>query len=347
MRIKHILTGLALTALLSASTYSQNSRVQFNSLGWDFGEMSDAEGAVEHVYSFRNVSSSAVKIGSVSVNCGCLELDWPREAVPPGKTADIVMRFFPAGNGGEVIRSAEVFDDRGERLATLTMTAFVETEYAGLEDAYPVTLLPGLAAQREKVSFGYMVPCSRDRKAVRLANLTDSVLTLKAICEDPSSMLSIECPGCIGPRSEAVMVLEYRIPCEEGLCGTAYDRVLLMSGGKMASKALLADCIYLEKPSAEGPVPVLRTYPSVAPLEKSWFSRTYSGSVLLENAGDAPLEIRKVISDAVLGLSDGTILAPGEKIRVKASSAQTQFRAELFTNDPKRPYKELIFKLTQ
>ena len=94
-------------------------------------------------------------------------------------------------------------------------------------------------------------------------------------------------------------------------------------------------------------MPVLRTYPSVAPLEKSWFSRTYSGTVLLENAGDAPLEIRKVISDAVLGLSDGTILAPGEKIRVKASSAQTQFRAELFTNDPKRPYKELIFKLTQ
>ena len=64
----------------------------------------------------------------------------------------------------------------------------------------------------------------------------------------------------------------------------------------------------------------------------------------LSNDGPGRLEIFAVNGDAETNLQSGTIVEPGDSFKVKARSDKPSFRLELFTNDPVRPYKELIFK---
>ena len=88
----------------------------------------------------------------------------------------------------------------------------------------------------------------------------------------------------------------------------------------------------------------MRTYPSEAELSKALLSGKYSGIVELSNDGPGRLVIFAVKGDADTNLRSGTIVEPGDSFKVKARSDKPSFRLELFTNDPVRPYKELIFK---
>ena len=61
--------------------------------------------------------------------------------------------------------------------------------------------------------------------------------------------------------------------------------------------------------------------------------------------GKAPLEILEVSSSGTCSLKKGQTLAPGAKFKVRLRTEKREDRVEIFTNDPQRPYKELIFNI--
>lgn len=342
--LRTIIFSILLAALSAPRAAAQDEVIVFDSKTWDFGEMSDREGAVTHVYRFRNVSPSPVRVGSASVSCGCIELEYPGELITPGGTGDVVMSFFPAGTGGEVVRTADLYDGRGRHLATLTMTAYVEREESDLEDVFHAVLSDGFASDRTELPFGYVYHGSTQKKLLRIANLSDRGISLNVVSEEPSDMLVIRCPKTVEARSEALVELEYTVPSDESSYGVAEDRLLFFIDGRPARKTVKVSCIYLAELSKEGPLPSLRTWPSLAGLRKSFFRDLYSGSMNIENAGKAPLRILGIVTDADVNLRKGDVIAPGAKFVLEASSYKDAFTVRLFTNDPVRPYKELIFK---
>lgn len=341
MRKAVIIITLILTSLrLSA----QEGPLVFNSKTWDFGNVDDNEGILVHDYEFINKSGKAVKIGSVSLSCSCIEASYPHGEIAAGERGSIELSFFPAGAIGQVLRSMEVFDSEGNHLASLSMSAEVNRVDSSLEDLYHLNLSETLAVDRIDVPFGYMYHGQSLTKIVRLANFSEKTLSLKAVCEDPGSFFSVECPETIGPRSETEIFLSYRIPDDESLYGSCSDDILIFADGKKAHKPLTANCIYLSKPKKSAEVPQLWTNPSVSRLKKALLRESYSGSLELGNSGSGDLTILAVEGPAEISLKKGDVIPKGGKKRVTANSTKKEFTVELFTNDPVRPYKELIFK---
>lgn len=318
--------------------------IVFDSLHWDFGKVDDDASAVRHTYAFINPSPRPFRIGAVDASCSCISIDYPREPVPAGGRGEITLSFMPAGASGPVHRSAEVYDEAGAHIATLSMLADVNRVDADIEDLYHHTISEQLLVDRADISFGYLHHGETLSKIVRIANVSRQALSLRLSVADASSMLSVEGPSSIGPRSEEEILLTYRIPDDGNLFGTASDEVLISADGEPMPESLRVSAVFMAAlPEAEKK-PFFWTSPSLIELNQARFGKNFKGSLELGNLGEGDLHILAVVSPVPIPIEKGTVLSPGQTMRLKVSSPVESFTAQVFTDDPSRPYKELIFK---
>lgn len=317
--------------------------IVFDSVNWDFGKVDDNEGTVTHTYAFINPSSRPFKLGPVNVSCSCISVDYPHDAVPAGGRGEIVLSFMPAGAAGAVYRTVDVYGEDGSSIATLSMHADVNRVDADLEDLYHITLSEQLLVDRGDVRFGYMYHGQTFSKLVRLANVSHETLSLRFVTEDPGSMLSVEGPAVIAPRSEEEILLTYRIPDDPDLFGVTTDDVLVFANGAQTGTPIHVSAIYMAPVQDSQAQPSLWTKPSLVHMQKSGGS--YVGTIELGNSGNADLNIREVISPVEMSVRKGTVIKPGKTVKVKVKASSPSFSAYVFTDDPVRPYKELCFDL--
>lgn len=312
----------------------------FDSQSWDFGRMRDDAGSVSHVYAFLNTSSHEVSIGSVEVSCSCIAAEFSTEPVPAGGMGEITLTFMPAGAVGAVYRTAEVYDGDGRQMATLSMLADVERVDAEIEDLYHFTISDKLLVDRGVIPFGYVYHGRSISKIVRIANISRKPVSLSMACT--GTMLSVEYPESIGPRSEAEILLTYTVPDDRILYGVAEDEVIITADGEKTIVPLKASAIYMSAPTGEKPV--LWTMPSLIEMKSGALGRRFKGCLEIGNNGESDLRILAVESPVPLPIAAGETIKPGERRIVKVSSPARDFTVKLFTNDPIRPFKELIFK---
>ena len=74
----------------------------------DFGTISEKNGAVSHLFFFKNNGVRTLKIKSVETSCGCTITEWTKEEVLPGKEGQIKAVFDPVGRPGYFNKSITV-----------------------------------------------------------------------------------------------------------------------------------------------------------------------------------------------------------------------------------------------
>lgn len=91
----------------------------------DFGEIMEGE-KVEHTFKFTNSGSEALVITNVQVTCGCTTpKGWPRDPIPPGKRAEIIVQFNSAGKIGRQNKVVTVISNAAAGNSQVTFTATV------------------------------------------------------------------------------------------------------------------------------------------------------------------------------------------------------------------------------
>ncbi len=74
--------------------------ITFDATHFDMGRIVQGT-KVDHRFTFTNTGGSALVITDVRGSCGCtVGREWPRDPVPPGKTAHIEVRFDSEGRSG-------------------------------------------------------------------------------------------------------------------------------------------------------------------------------------------------------------------------------------------------------
>ncbi len=150
-------------------------------------------------------------------------------------------------------------------------------------------------------------------------------------------------PRSLKAGEEASVAVKCSVPVDYGKY-TSYDNVLVfIVDGKPLKKTIKTNSVVMNEIPETGTVPSLRSYPSVGKMEYKFFRKLYSGEIEVGNSGRAPLRILGVKTDAETNIKAGTVIKPGEKIMVEAVSSVPEARIEIFTDDPVRPYKELIY----
>lgn len=87
--------------------------IQFEEKMFDFGIINQGD-TVEHTFVFQNIGTEPLKITSARGSCGCTVPKYSKEAVAPGGTGEVFVRFRSAGKMGKqnktvtLITNAEV-----------------------------------------------------------------------------------------------------------------------------------------------------------------------------------------------------------------------------------------------
>jgi hypothetical protein len=110
---------------VSAQTSSTGAAITWEDNTYDFGEIVAGE-KVEHTFKFSNTGSEPLVITNVQVTCGCTTpKGWPRDPIPPGKKAELVVQFNSAGKIGRQNKVVTVISNAADGNSQVTFTATV------------------------------------------------------------------------------------------------------------------------------------------------------------------------------------------------------------------------------
>ena len=110
---------------VSAQTSSAGASITWEKNTHDFGEIYEGE-KVDHTFKFTNTGSEALVITNVQVTCGCTTpKGWPRDPLPPGKKAEIIVQFNSTGKIGRQNKVVTVISNASGGNSQITFTATV------------------------------------------------------------------------------------------------------------------------------------------------------------------------------------------------------------------------------
>lgn len=111
-RIIPLILAVLLLALPAAAkkrtTETGTPAISFENTTHDFGVIKEADGWIEHTFTFTNTGTAPLAIITVSASCGCTKPEFSPKPIAPGKTGTVKIRFTPAGLKGEFTRTAKV-----------------------------------------------------------------------------------------------------------------------------------------------------------------------------------------------------------------------------------------------
>ena len=343
--VKLVNLFIALALLFPTILYGQEggTLINFNSEEYDFGKVRESDGRLYHSFEFVNCSGAVLNLLEPVPSCSCVNAKLSAKSLKPGQRASVDVVFDPSGAESLVYRTVDIYSKEGIHLSTLSVMADVVPMDTSLARKFPIVLDGDLRSDVSTVNFGYSYWGESSRKIVELANLGKSRVRLRA--ESLSGTIDVICPEYIEPESHVSVIIVSNIPDDSHLYQMRKDQISLYADGKKTSRGISVERLILGRLSQDGPLPSLMTYPSVAGLSKSLFTKTYSGNIEIANSGRGDLVILAVrhSDDVECSIKDGYVVKAGEKCKVSVKSKKETCVVEIFTNDPIRPYKELIF----
>jgi hypothetical protein len=89
------------------------SALKFETLTYDYGKITQGT-VVNYKFKFTNTGTKEVKLENVRASCGCTTPNYPKEAIKPGATEGIDVRFDSAGKLGPQSKTVTVKTDEGD-----------------------------------------------------------------------------------------------------------------------------------------------------------------------------------------------------------------------------------------
>lgn len=334
---------VALLASVSVMAQETLGAPSFDSYECDFGTIDEAEGAVTHTFHLLNNSTKPVSISRAIPGCSCINADFDSKPIQPGKIGDVNVTYSPAGAVGDTYRTIEIVDSEGRSLGTLSTKANVVPADRSIQERYFYNIADLFYTNKTNIQFGYVYQGAIGQKQVYIANASDKAISLKVEYSSDAEM-RVACPEKLGPNKESAITITYTMP--DKIFRTYNDTIWVYVDGKKSRLPIVTSAICLAKVSDGNNAPDMQTYPSVGQLTTGWFSSTLSGSIEVSNKGKSDLTIFAIEAPkgVKVNVGNGTVIKSGSSINIKAESADNgNFRVNLFTNDPKRPFKELTF----
>ena len=328
--------------------------LKFEELKWDFGDIQEDAGVVEHTFKFTNTSAKPVVILDVSASCGCTSPYFSRKPIMPSGAAEIKVEFDPMNRPGRFSKGVVVALSTKERI-TLTIEGNVLPRQLTIEETYPFDVGEGVRFNSNFHAFSYMGRGDEAEEIVVVYNTSSKDVTLGLRPKQQSGMLHVQAPTVIKAKGLATIVLTYKIPKDSNYYGKLDDVFNVVLNGKELRVLLSTHAIAVDKfdPSVDD-----TAIPSCE-LSKNFIkfgdvkhgAKVENKTIEVINNSEADLLIRAVewkSSALKCSLRAGDKIAAGEsrKVTFTLDTSNCDFgvwveRVSIITNDVERPMQSV------
>ena len=118
---------IAITTSLEDNAKVPKTIVEFDKEIHDFGEIEQGE-IVETTFLIKNVGDKNLYIVDAHGSCGCTVPEVTKEAIEPGKSAPISVKFDSNGKSGEVTKTIMVTCNTAKVVENIKIKASIKTK---------------------------------------------------------------------------------------------------------------------------------------------------------------------------------------------------------------------------
>lgn len=119
-----------------SETSSVKGVVEFLYNKYDFGNINEKGGSVNHLFKFINTGYGPVKLTDVVTSCGCTQTTWTNASVNPGDTGYVKVVFDPNGRQGKLDKVITVLSDGSPKSQSLTIKGTVYASRFNFANTY-------------------------------------------------------------------------------------------------------------------------------------------------------------------------------------------------------------------
>lgn len=328
---------------------------RFDHEKWNFGDVAEDGGKVEHTFVFTNVSSKPVVVLDVVSGCGCTTPSYSRKPVMRGEKGEIVVSFDPMNRPGHFSKGISVQISGATEPVTLLVEGVVTPRVKSTEELYPFDMGGGVRFDSNFRAFAYVGRGERVEESIGWINTSGRDVRLSFEELERSGMLRIEAPRMLKAGEKGAIVIAYEVPSDSDRYGTLSDVLGVDIDGRRARTMLSVHAIAVDRHDTAADdmsSPKGELSKKFIKFGDVKHGRTVAdASVELANVGDNELVIRVVEwqSKALkCSLKAGDRVAAGGKTVVKFTLDTSEVdygvwvdRVRIITDDPSRPMQTL------
>ncbi|MDE6802375.1 MAG: DUF1573 domain-containing protein [Muribaculaceae bacterium] len=219
--------NLLLTILIGAGATvaaQAEPEVKFLTETHDFGAFDENDGTVSCDFPFVNVGDEPLMIVAARATCGCTTPHYTKDAVAPGDTGVVTVKYNPTGRPGRFGKKVYVDFNTDIPRHTLLVKGVVIGSSNTLRGRYPVDAGP-VKMRNRSILFGD-VPKGRSKSAFfELYNATADTLT-PAWSNLPEGLTVTTATPAVAPGEQATYTFYFR-PIGSDMYGTYTDTLTL------------------------------------------------------------------------------------------------------------------------
>jgi Protein of unknown function (DUF1573) len=122
---------VAVVALVSLAAQAQ-AKIEFKSETIDYGQIAKGSDGVR-VFEFTNTGNEELVISDVKSSCGCTVPEKPKEAIAPGKTGEIKVKY-DTKRVGPIRKTVTVYSNASEPIKALKIKGEILDDKSVLEN---------------------------------------------------------------------------------------------------------------------------------------------------------------------------------------------------------------------
>ena len=333
-----------LICLYSFTNYSQ-SKLNFDTIYHDFGNINEDVGIVEHTFICVNEGDVPIKIIQVNTSCGCTTSVQSHEKIQPGDSGFVKVQYNPQNRPGKFNKSIYITVSDISKILTLKISGFVQPPLKLTDQEFPV-VIGQFRFKKRAINFGEITTQSSVNKVVRIFNYSEDNATLnnkRMIIPDHITLTLT--PGKIPPRKEGLLTITYD-PIKKNDWGFVSDNITLNNRKNTSISVLATINEYFPNDAKE-----LESVPKlVLDQHIQVFNRVTKGTkvkknIELKNEGLETLLFRAIKSncDCLTYEMNANHIKKGESEMLKIFLDTSKLKGEqhkfisVFSNDPITP----------
>ncbi len=355
--MKAVLSLIINVLFFSVAVCQLTKEISFSEASYDFGEIQESNGPVEHEFTFTNQSNHTIKILGVKASCGCTSTGWTRQEVGPGEKGFVKAMYNPRNRPGPFNKSLTVTTSAVQKTIVLRIQGKVIPKLKTIEEQLPA-MVGDIRFKYNSFNLGKILTNgSQTREFAVFNNSKDQPITFQSEYDAPEYIKLEFQPETLNPREHGSIKVSFDGKARNDL-GFLVDNVVFYTSEKENNRKEFQVYSTVEEYFPPMTAEEFANAPKLK-LEKNLIdfgNVENSGKVSIEleiiNEGKSDLYIRKIKSTCGCTTTnpDKEVLKPGESSSLnvtfdpKGRSGSQQKLITIFTNDPKASAQRLTIK---
>lgn len=351
-----ILLSVVFIFSLSNTYAQQKGKFDFENETFDFGNIKEEDGPVEHKFVFTNIGDAPLIIQGVRASCGCTTPAWSKEPVLPGEKGFIAAKYNPKNRPGSFRKSLSVTSNADQNAKVIYIKGAVEMKPRTPADLYRYNV-GNLRFKYQSLNMGKVttgVPLSR---SFDFYNDGEAPIAFLDKFQKPEHITISFAPSVLESKTSGKMVVTYDGGGKNDL-GFVSDPIKIYTDEENDAEKSLRVVATIEEYFAPMTQEELAQAPKLA-FDKTTHdfgaikeNMTVKTEFVFTNSGKSELNIRKVKPNCGCTITklESYTLQPGDssKMDVEFNSVgrrgSQQKSIVIFSNDPTAPSQRLIIK---